>query len=62
MFLAHLYVFNAETKFSIFVESRFIRDTHTDLKFGVVSTTYALRAFVNIQVGPNSMASAMFEI
>ena len=43
----HDYVLNSNAKFSIFVESRLVRNTHADLKLNLAASVNALGSLVD---------------
>ena len=58
----HDHVLNSDTKLSIFVESRFVRYAHADLKLNLAASVYALGTLVHAVKRADSMARAMFVV
>jgi len=58
--LTHHDVLDADSEFTLPVESWFVGDTHAFQKSGLVSGADAVRTFMHVQVASNTVASAVF--
>jgi hypothetical protein len=55
----HDHVFNSDTEFAIFVETRLVRDTHANLELYLGASINTLGSFVHTVERANSVAGAV---
>ena len=62
MLLTHDNVLDANSKFTLLVETRLIRDAHALLKLELVASAHAIWPLVHVQVGANAVTRSMLVV